>query len=109
MKDLISKELLSLVLGKEVQKIADSKWESENEICYLLDDRVHCLNMDTLSKLCIDKICSLFYEIKIKKVSNGWIVHVMLGNQIVCSCNYKDLNTTIIKAEEWVAKEKGLL
>ena len=110
MSDLISKELLSLVLDKKITAIGDSK---RNLLSYSDQLKNPSINLNNVVNL--DTLGRLFKEwISNQKIS------VASGKDKKYFCMYRNLNhdetinaeselEAIIKATEQIAKEKGLL
>ena len=110
MSDLISKELLSLVLDKKITAIGDSK---RNLLSYSDQLKNPSINLNNIENL--DTLGRLFKEwISNQKIS------VASGKDKEYFCMYRNLNhdetinaeselEAIIKATEQIAKEKGLL
>jgi len=113
---MITKELLSLILGIPQGAITELKPYTENDIVYttytLPTIKYKILNLDTLSRKC-KEWC----------LEQGYNTYLMIGTQRhilelfsiedMDECVYQEWDTTelkaIIKATEWVAKEKGLI
>ena len=114
MKDLpkeLTRGLLGLVLNEELtNKIC---FFHENEIQISFADRVDKINLDTLTRLMKEWCWSSGNEIMSGKINHSgtYLATVQDLNPLVPKRPF--VNTTefeaVLKATEWVAKEKGLL
>lgn len=116
MKDIISKELLSLVLGlSDINKVYKYLTD-DNEITYTQyanltrGSRSTDLNLDTLGRLCKEWLLDNGYSMTMQTISNGNMVCELYsqGKLVHFSGEDGDVNNYMVLAE-WVAKEKGLL
>jgi len=122
-KEIISKELLSLVLGDKVINISTSERDAiengygtmhSNCILVLSVSRCKMLNLDTLSRLCKKWCNKQNYVLESAIDKKAWCNYY---EGVDLSDEDKPLDYTlgdteqeaIVKATEWVAKEKGLL
>jgi len=119
MKDLISKELLSLVIGEKISYIelkpkigkVQRLFISHKEENYEYEER---LNLDTLGRLMKEWCHIKGFLVKIHYPLNRVDIAVSVAQDNSTIFGEKEFieNTeleAIIKATEWVAKEKGLL
>lgn len=123
MKDLISKKLLSLVLGEDVQAIDTESFNEHGctigesaRIIIIIDDSDRILNLDTLGRLCKEYMSLQGFQIDIKVTECN-------GNYFVDLTDWRDGDPkyivklfksvteleAIILATTWVAEQKGLL
>lgn len=131
MNEIISKELLGLVLDKEIIDFAikDNKlrinqfWHEDtplNRELELFGESYGCelsLNLDTLTRLCkewcLEKgyICEIRYLNEYKK--HRCLIHYEIDGQEFTEVSCIQLEDTelqaVTKATEWVAKEKGMI
>lgn len=115
MSEVISKELLSLVLGYRVSELH----VEDNNICYWKEDNTYdaVLNLDTLGRLCkkwclkqdiIDAIDFYIEKESVEFEICGFFEDKTKGYSLHTDNCDTELEA-IIKATEWVAKEKGFL
>jgi len=109
--ELISKELLSLVLDKEVRdKYLEVKIE-DNSLKYSVKiGFVKYINLDTLGRLCKEWIIEQGYDYEISTDKNS--TNIELFKDLMSETIFLSYTTelkAIVVATEWVAKEKGLL
>lgn len=109
MKEIINKELLSLVVAEKVT----NHGVENNELWYTIPKVFghKILNLDTLGRLCKEwcttKECALFSGWDYENGHYNALIARHETNDIVD--NYGDTELeAIIKATEWVAKEKGI-
>ena len=115
---MISTELLSLVLGEEIIQL-DSKISNNmisRRVGYYSYSQWENLNLDTLGRLCKEWCLVGDYEIssKITRRRSGAIKAISSVSKVGEKGDKKPYTSNnelkaIIKATEWVAKEKGLL
>jgi len=114
---MISKELLSLVLGYE---IADVKDVIDNTLYFNNVNHGDYINLDTLGRLCKEFIyLQPLYDDKTYQVatllrSDGMyrcVIGSVLGRDLQNRTSFDGETEleAIIKATEWIAYEKGLL
>lgn len=121
MSELISKELLSLILYEDIKYLETDinkiKYNirsdiKENEIIYHLRGSWIILNLDTLTRLMIKKIKEYGYMVTVYYHDDTVAVSVSNdeGRRYSSpSMTVYSEQEAIKKALEWVAKEKGLL
>ncbi len=107
---MISKELLSLVLDEEVTATSFSYTAEENQMTYTIKNEKHSyneLNLDTLGRL-MKEWCSAQDYLLWSSVKNIGVEKFHTFEKKVFQVERTELEA-IIKATEWVAREKGLL
>lgn len=121
MQEIISKELLSLVLNDKVISISTSERDAiengygtmhSNCILVLSISRCRMLNLDTLGRLCKEWCLGQGYSL-LSSTQGRLYINSKLG----ISGYFDFLHTilreseleAIIKATEWIANEKGLM
>lgn len=114
-KELITKELLSIVLDIPIGAITELKPYTENDIVYttytLPTIKYKILNLDTLGRLCKEWLYSKdihFSYQTIQEREESPHNHFVELQKKYGFHGITELEA-IIKATEWVAREKGLL
>ena len=98
---MISKELLSLVLGYEVLKI---NYSQDNELGYVRQGNPFCtLNLDTLGRRCKEWCATHGYN-----VSSNLVASMLTSKGTRRIFDGEELET-ILEATNYVAKKKGQL
>ena len=118
--EIISKELLSLVLGREElipHEISDNLLWYETTVDNVWENNYE--NLDTLGRLCKEWITkdhhkNFLCNLDIHSTFDTFLVSVTMNFDYDVLDNKKQFYgdselEAIIKATEWVAKEKGLL
>lgn len=112
-KEMISKELLSLILDRKDIKEVDSEFiPFDNEIAVVMqDEEILHYNLDTLGRLCKEWCHKHGYYISsmITKGGKGFAESDIFFCHQIDSFEEDIELEAIIKATKWVAKEKGLL
>jgi hypothetical protein len=119
MENVISEKLLSLVLGKDVKAIDTEETDfrvKRNEIEILYHDSEDVaheapLNLDTLTRLCKEWCIKEGYFTNVTLGSQRCVIEVIPIHEVDMVFNEWDNSEqeAVIKATEWVAKEKGLI
>ena len=128
---MISKELLSLVLGQDIDSVFDTN-TNNNCISYMIGEIWLDLNLDTLGRLCKEWcikqkrhiMVKSFHNINYEATTSTEAVRIVRGEDLsivwqcqvnnyygheLWMCSSKVELEVIIKATNWIANEKGLL
>jgi len=108
---MISKELLSLVLSKEVKEINAINKDEKFEDILWYNDYSDGLNLDTLGRLCKEWCLKQDYEINSRFQHPMIAINLyMYGYEVKANSFIEKTELeAIMKATEWVAKERDLL
>lgn len=111
MREIISIELLSLVLEIEIRSFTYTT--IPNEMHYIQKGKVHQvrLNLDTLGRLCKEWLYKNDIHLSIERTIPLDIQNTTWFIELERNYGFHDISEleAIIKVTEWVAKEKGLL
>ena len=120
MKELISKELLSLILDSDINSIQyirhDERYIEKNCIQFQHYGETESLNKDTLGRLCKEWCMKNGYILDIRYLSEFSKYRCIIQYEknglefpVIDCIPLENLELeAIIKATEWVAKEKGI-
>lgn len=115
-KDLLNEELLSLVLGKEVQFGILGGRVKRNYLSYQIKETYevnvyHQINLDTLGRLCKEWAVTQGYQIEsgVNKDYMYATVYYSDSYRVEAVSEVFKKDSCIFEATNWIAKEKGLL